>query len=107
MKFKGFDEFEKKLNRMAKNAQELEGDNTVSFVDLFPESFMSKNTKYANMQEFMDDFEPNMTSEEFKEIQDSDEWNEFVKSNSNFEDWDSMIGTATEEYAANQLFDGI
>ncbi|MFC3418319.1 hypothetical protein ACFOLA_02195 [Salinicoccus hispanicus] len=107
MKFKGFDEFEKKLNRIAKNAQELDSDNTVSFVDLFPESFMSKNTKYTSMQEFMDDFDSDITNEEFKEIQNSNEWNEFVKSNSNFADWDSMIGTATEEYAANQLFDGI
>lgn len=44
MKIKGFDEFKKQLQNMKRAAQELEETKTVSFEELFTQTFMTKYT---------------------------------------------------------------
>ncbi len=106
-KFNGLDKLNKDLNKLSENAKRLDGSHDVSFEELFPNDFMSKNTNFSNMQKFLDDFDPRMTNESFVDVQKTKEWESYVESNSRFESWDDMLGTATEEYASKKLFDGI
>lgn len=107
IKFDGFDELENTFKKMSDNAKNLDGSHEVNFEELFTTSFMAENTKFDDMQKFLDDFNPEMSNEEFQNIQQTENWETHVKSNSKFDSWDDMIGTAGEEYAARKLFDGI
>lgn len=105
MKFEmsGFDELNKKLKDMEKAAKELDGENEVSFGELFNNSFMKKYTNSENVQVFFDNsgFKTD-TDEEFEAI-DQAELDSYVQSNSKFNTWEEMKGKAGEEYVVKKL----
>ncbi|PKR83615.1 hypothetical protein CWO92_18310 [Heyndrickxia camelliae] len=100
MKIKGFDKLQKQLKQLERNAKELEQTTSVSFAELFTDSFMKTHTSFDEM---LDKSKFTVeTSEDFKAIPD-DEWDIYVKSNTEFNTWQDMIDQATEEYIVRKL----
>lgn len=103
MRIKGLDDLEKRLKKMEQGAKELERTKSVSFGELFNDSFMRKNTQFGTIEEFMAAGGFNVeTEEEFEAIPDED-MNRHVAKTTNFKDWESMLGTAGTDYAAKKL----
>lgn len=101
LKKNGFKDFEKKLKQMKKAAKELEGPNSVPFSELFTDSFLKKYTNFSSFNDFKNQeiFTKYPTLEDIP----NDEMDEFVSSNTKFDNWDDMLGTAGTEYAARKL----
>lgn len=101
--FNGFDDAIKHLNKMAKAAQELDGDNEIPFSELFTPSFISKNTSSRNLEEFFKKSGFDTSSEESFTAIPEEDMDRYVSENSKFDTWSDMIETATQEYIAKKL----
>jgi hypothetical protein len=83
----------KKFLRKVEKAAET---HTVSFAELFPNSFVRLHSRFQTMQEFA-----NASGVEVKgsaELGESTEWNSFVIQNTDFGSWQDMARTATAEH---------
>jgi hypothetical protein len=101
MKITGLNELQKQLKQMEKAAKELDGTHEVPFSELFTDSFLRKHTKFSSYEEFENQeiFTKYQTIEEIPD----DEMDQFVAANTNFSNWDDMLGEAGTEYAARKL----
>lgn len=108
--FSGFDDFADELDdlanqfgEMADNAEELEGENTVSLRDLFTEEFMRQHTAVTSFENFIEQSQWQVESEEDFEAIPEDEFDEYVKAHSDFESWEDMLGTAANEWIVREI----
>lgn len=103
MKIKGFDEFKKQLQNMKRAAQELEETKTVSFEELFTQTFMTKYTQFSSFDDFLKagGFFVE-TQEDFEAIPDED-IDKHVAKTTKFSDWQTMLDTAVSEYTLKKL----
>jgi hypothetical protein len=103
LKVTGFDELQKKLKKMADGAKELEGEHQVAMPDLLTESFVSSHTPFKDAQELFDNSGFKIESQEdFQAIPDA-EWDIYISSVSDFENWEQMLQSATAEYAQRKM----
>ena len=107
MKFdsKGFDKLKKDLDKLQRRCRELEGENSVSFEELFSPSFLNKYTKFSSIYDMFNKsgFTVN-NQDDFKKIPD-DKWDKFIVENSQFSSWQDMIDKAGKEWIENTLFE--
>ena len=101
MKVKGFDDFQKRLDEIAENAQELEGQNEVPFSELFTDSFLKKHTDFDSFEAFENAPIFNQY-DSFETIPDL-EFDIFIKENSKFKNWEEMYSKASKEYIEKKL----
>ncbi|PKE27119.1 MULTISPECIES: hypothetical protein [Macrococcoides] len=101
----GLSELKASFKKMEQNAKELEGENNVSFDELFNHSFMKEHTNHQSFQSFVDEFEPS-PDVKFEDFDDS-KFDDFVKNHSSFNTWEEMYTSAVGEYSFTRLFDGI
>jgi len=106
----GFDDFADDLDdladqfgEMADNAEELEGENEVAFEELFTEQLMRQHTDVASFDEFLEQSQWEVESEEDFEAIPEDEFDEYVNENTDFESWEDMYGTAGTEWMAREI----
>lgn len=92
----GFDEFVKNLEA-ASNI----GD-TVSLGELFTESFMRNHSKFSDFEELVKFGGYSTDADEFKKIPD-DEFDKFIKANTDFNSWEDMQQDAANEWMAKKL----
>lgn len=92
----GFDEFKKKLEAASKIS------DTVSFGELFNESFMRNHSKFSDFEELVKFGGYSTDAEEFKKIPD-DEFDKFIKANTDFDSWKDMQQAAANEWMAKKL----
>lgn len=102
-KISGFDEFQKQIDKFSKNIKEIDGSHNVPLEELLNESFMHKYTQFSNLSELIEksSFEVNSV-EAFKAIPDND-WDQYISSVSNFQNWSTMLNKATEFWALKKL----
>lgn len=99
----GLKGLQKQLQNIERGSRELEKTKSVSFDELFTDSFMKKYTDFSNLEEMLKSFGYNdFTEKEFLEIPD-DEINEKVSNSTQFKSWQSMLDKATELYALGKL----
>ena len=100
---KGLDKLEKQLDQMAKNAEELGKKNTVTFSELFTDSFIKSHSKFSSFDELAvaGNFDVSST-EAFEAISDKD-WNDWITQSTDFSNWTEMQQTAGLEFAKGQL----
>ncbi len=73
----------------------LEYESSASLYELFPDSFMSTYTKHKNILDFFESISCDITSQnDLDKLQNSNEFDKAIQSQSNFESWEDMIGTA-------------
>jgi len=99
----GLDKFKSNLDKVQKNIEDISGKHEVSFDKLFNDNFMKEHSKFNSFQELLDNskFKPT-TKEEFLAIPD-DEWDVYIKENTNFESWKEMYQNAGQAYMAEQV----
>jgi hypothetical protein len=101
IKITGLDEFRRKLERLSRNAQNVNG--PVAFDDFFPPEFMRRYTDFSSIQVMADASGFKIESQEdFEAIPDAD-WDAFVRSRTRFPTWQDMQAKAGEEYVVRRL----
>ncbi|MCR5176243.1 MAG: hypothetical protein K6C05_05275 [Anaerovibrio sp.] len=79
----------------------MEGRHSIPFNELFPEAFMHQHTKAASIDNFLIEGGYDSDDESFNAIPE-DEFNEYVKNNSDFNSWDDMKKSATIIYLSEK-----
>lgn len=91
IKDKGFD-------KLQKGIKELGAQKHVSFVELFPDRFIQKHTKFQSLQELVDA----SGVEDDEEIR-GEPFSQFVAGHSDFGSWQEMVDAAGLEYVSRKL----
>lgn len=88
---------------LKKKLNEIENKHTYTFKELFNDEFMQAHTKYQNISSFLDDSCLDFSSQEaFRNIDES-ELDKYISSHSDFESWNDMKLSATQEIISKQL----
>ena len=97
MSIDGFDEAQKKLERLQKEAEKL-GDDNVPLKDLLTPGFIFQYSGFPNLEAFAD-------AGGFRDFEnaDMDKVNVFVAKHTQFSTWDKMVHKAGEEYVVRRL----
>ncbi|EGU0985852.1 hypothetical protein JD978_000513 [Listeria monocytogenes] len=103
MKTSGFDELSKQLNQMQKKAEELHGENSITFEDMFSKEFMTTHTKTDDIYKFLEDGGFDSSSQETFELIDESKLDIYVDKSTNFSTWQEMLNIAGNEYVAKEL----
>ncbi|MCY8731560.1 hypothetical protein [Bacillus inaquosorum] len=98
-----FKKLSKKLNKIQRNAKELNGSKSIPLEELLTDTFMRSNTKFSTLDEMLDTspYEIN-DNDDFAAIPDV-EWDDYVRANSKFFNWKEMLEQATKEYVVRNL----
>lgn len=104
---RGFENLRRKLDQFAKNARALDGAHQVPFSGLFTPDFMRKHTRAASFEELLEAGGFLVASpEDFAAIPD-DQWEQVVRTYTEFASWLEMQKEAGAEWAAAQLRKGV
>ena len=103
IKFRGFDNMQKKFKQMQRATEELSRTHEIPFPDLFTTAFMRKYTSFVSFVELMDagGFHAE-SSEEFEAIPE-DLFDKHIAATTRFKSWQEMLDTATEQYISRKL----
>jgi len=100
----GFEDLLNKFENMVEKAKELEGEHFVSHDILFNSHFIKKYTDFISWDEMLDKSGFQIKSQEdFEKIQGDEEWNIYVGNNTQFNDWEEMMNTASGEYFSKEI----
>ncbi|EDK32558.1 hypothetical protein [Clostridium kluyveri] len=103
MEIKGLNEFQKSLEDMSKEIEELENKLDVSFDKLFNESFMQQYTSYKTWNELLSKSGFGVKNDEdFKKIPNK-KLNRYIRKVTSFKNWEDMLNKATEIYMYKQI----
>jgi len=99
---KGFEIDIRGLDNLRKKAEDLSGTNHVKLSYLFNVGFMRKNTSFSSVEEMFEKSGLEIESEE--DIKKNQEvWNEFIKRNTTYAGWESMLKAASVEWLKKGL----
>lgn len=102
-KIEGMDELQNKLGDLARKAEELDGQHDVPASELLTDSFISQHTSFSSADEMFKASEFKIeTQEDFAAIPDND-WDNYIRSISSFDSWQSMLNAAGPEWAKRKL----
>lgn len=103
IKTTGLQELQDELKRMSDKVEELEEGVNVPLDELLTPTFMSSYTDLQSADELLNKSPFTIdTPEDFAAVPDA-EWDDYISSVSVFQDWDSMLGKAMEEWTVKQL----
>ena len=95
------------LEKLKKNLEKLDGTHEVQLGDLLTPKFILAHTKFSDLDDLLKSSGFKVDSaEDFKAIPD-EEWDAFIKANSDFESWSEMQKTAGAEYFSGRLTEGL
>lgn len=103
MKIKGLGKFERNLNNLAKKAQAVSGTHKYAFSEVFTLEFMSKNTKFATIEDFLEASPEHITNNEELEAADEAVLDKFVNQYTSFETWEDMLMQAGKELLIRKM----
>ncbi|WDL98492.1 hypothetical protein [Alicyclobacillus sp. ALC3] len=99
----GLDDMRRELDDLSRKAQQLDGEQTVSFAELFPPEFVQRHSALNNMQELVEKSGfPIETQEDFTSIP-NEKWDEYIRASTDFSDWETMWGEAAKQYTIRSL----
>jgi hypothetical protein len=101
IKISGLNEFRQKLDRLSRNAQNING--PVAFDDLFPPEFMRRHTDFTTIQTMAEVSGFKIESQEDFEAIPEAEWDAFVRERTRFATWQEMMAEAGREYVIRRL----
>lgn len=103
VEIKGFEELADELDRLRERSESLDGENAVSFTELFPEDFMVTYTEFATIREFFDASPWTVESDTDFERIPEDEFDAYVNEHTGFSDWEAMLSAAAREWIGREL----
>jgi hypothetical protein len=99
----GLDDLERNIEEIRKGLEELDGEHSIPFEELFPPSFMNEFTEFDNIDQMINKSGYQVqSSEDFENIPD-DQWSDFVSGNTQFHNWNEMLNEAVSQWAAKKL----
>ena len=101
IEMRGFDELEKGLKKLEKEAKAMDG-KKVPFSELFNASFMRKHSSVSSFSELLKSGGYSTDADEFAKIPD-DEFDTFIRDNTNFSSWEEMQKEAANAYVSAKL----
>ncbi|HID30656.1 MAG TPA: hypothetical protein EYP19_11710 [Desulfobacterales bacterium] len=103
LKITGLNVLNKKLEDLANKTEALDGKHNVPLNELLTPAFVSKHTRFENVNEMFNASGFKIeTQEDFAAIPD-DEWDQFIRSISPFPDWQAMLREAGKEWVVKKL----
>ena len=99
----GIEAFGKKIDKLAENAQQLDGHHEIPLSELFPAEFMTQYTDHVSFDEMLKASPFKIESaEDFKAVPDA-EWDAYVMRTTRFADWLEMQKTGAADWAKHRL----
>ncbi|MDD2229945.1 MAG: hypothetical protein PHY48_11090 [Candidatus Cloacimonetes bacterium] len=103
VELKGADSIVKKLDSIARKAEQLNGEHSVPINDLFTAQFMRSNTRFSSINEMLEAGGFNIDSQaDLKEVP-NDDLDCLVRKETDFNNWDEMLHAASEQWISKQL----
>ncbi len=104
MSVSGFDELSKKLGELSTSAQKLaEKEQVIPLPELLNPEFISECSKFDSVEDMFNSSGYKIKNQEdFAEIP-SDQWDDFIKTNTSHESWKAMLGAAVQNWTAKKL----
>lgn len=103
MKIEGLDELQMKLGRMAQAARELNETHTVSMAEILTPDFVSRHTRFADIDALFDVSGFDVKTQEAFEAIPEENLDVFIRAESDFDSWQEMLGSAGQEWAVGKL----
>jgi len=104
IKITGIDEIQNTLKKIEKKAKELEKEKEIPLIEIMTNDFMKKHTRHDSFENFIAHSGVLPDGKELtKEILNSNEFNQYVKTTTKFKSWENMLDTASTEYIQKQL----
>lgn len=100
IEIEGLDKIKKNLEDLKKNVEETDGER-VRLDELLNSDFMQENTEFSDFVEMIEMSEFN--DEDFEEVIETEEWNDYVTDTTKFKDWEEMLNTAAAEKVSKKL----
>jgi hypothetical protein len=99
----GLDELQRKLDDMARRAEDLSGKQNVPITELLTPDFLLRCSRFHSAEEMFkaSGFKVD-TAEDFAAVPDA-AWDEFIRANTSFPTWEAMLGEAGGAWAARRL----
>ena len=102
-KIEGLDELQNKLHDLARKTEELDGQHNIPVSEILTDSFISQNSSFSSADKMFEASRFKIeTQEDFAAIPDND-WNNYIRSVSSFDSWQSMLKAAGLEWAKRKL----
>lgn len=98
MTTEGIDEFGDELDRLAQNAEELDGTTEVPLTELFNPSFMRKYTEFDSIEDMFEQSEWTVENEQDLNAISDSQFDMYVRNHTQFSDSDEMTNVAGEEW---------
>lgn len=102
-KMTGLKEFQSKLDSLSRKAKRLDGQHQIPIAELLTNSFVSKHTSFASLDELFEASGFKIESREDIVAIPDGKWDAFICKNSGFADWASMLESASEKWVVKQL----
>jgi len=99
----GFDELQRKLEDLQRRMERLQGKRKVPLDTLFPPEFMKRYTKHAGIQDMFTASPWKVETQGDLAAIPDDEWDAFVRQETQFPSWKEMMGKAVGEYVRGEL----
>lgn len=103
VEIEGFEELSDQLDALTARAESVDGQNVVSFSDIFPDDFMQTYTDFESIHNFFDESPWDVESEaDFARIP-QDAFDKFVDTHTGFNSWEAMLSAAVREWIGREL----
>jgi hypothetical protein len=102
-KTSGPGKMKRRLEELRRNAEALDGTHHIPLAELFPVSFLTKNTEFESLESMFQASGFEVESQEDFEMIPDDEWDSFIEGHTRFSNWEEMLGVAVQEWAARKL----
>lgn len=106
-KITGLDEFQRELEQMRRNAEQLAGEHQVPLTDLFPPAFMRQHSGVPDFESFCRDGGIDLSSNEAFAALPGKQLDAVVKRLTQFASWEEMKQAGAADWANRRLVDGI
>ena len=103
VKITGFDDLEKSITDLQNQVEELPKEQSVTFEELFHQSFMKAHTKFSTFDELLLAGNYVIHSQEDFDAIPQSELDAFISKNTTFDSWDDMLSTAGTEYLSKRF----
>ncbi len=98
-----FEDALNKLRDLQRKAEQLDGEHSVAFSELFSDEFMLRNTEFSSVDSMFEESGFRVeSSEDFAAIPE-EEWAVFIRERTRFASWDEMKNAAAQEWAMRRL----
>jgi hypothetical protein len=107
LKITGLDEFQRKIDQLRRNAEQIDGTQQVPLADMFPPAFMRQHSSVPDFEMFCSKGKLDISAKEAFEATSVEKLDDAVQQLTEFPTWENMKKAAAADWARRRLFDGL